>query len=58
MQGAQNYELSFSQVNNFSAPTGNFSGIGIFANGFLEGIYTGGDLSLAQLQSMTNGINA
>ena len=58
VQGAQNYELSFSQVNNFSAPTGNFSGIGIFANGFLEGIYTGGDLSLAQLQSMTNGINA
>ena len=28
-------------------------GIGIFANGFLEGLYTGGDLSAEQLQSMT-----
>ena len=58
VQGVETSELSFSQVNNFSLPTGNFSGIGIFANGFLEGLYTGGDLSAAQLQSMTVGIDA
>ena len=56
VQGVETSELSFSQVNNFSAPTGNFSGIGIFANGYLEGIYTGGDLSASQLQSMTSGM--
>ena len=53
IQGVETSQLSFSQVSNFAAPTGNFSGIGIFANGFLEGLYTGGDLSAAQLQSMT-----
>lgn len=58
VQGVDTSELSFSQVNDFSAPTGNFSGIGIFANGFLEGLYTGGDLSSSQLQSMTSGVDA
>ena len=58
VQGVETSELSFSQVNNFSTPAGNFSGIGIFANGFLEGLYTGGDLSAAQLQSMTVGVDA
>ena len=56
IQGVETYELSFSQVNNFSAPLGTFTGIGIFANGYLEGIYTGGDLSASQLQSMTAGV--
>lgn len=58
VQGVETSRLSFSQVTNFAAPTGNFSGIGIFANGFLEGLYTGGDLSAAQLQSMTVGVDA
>ena len=58
VQGVETSELSFSQVSNFAAPTGNFSGIGIFANGFLEGLYTGGDLSAAQLQTMTVGVDA
>lgn len=56
IQGVETSELSFNQVNNFGAPTGNFAGIGIFANGYLEGIYTGGDLSATQLQSMTSGL--
>ena len=56
VQGVDTSELSFRQVNNFSAPTGNFSGIGIFANGFLEGIYTGGDFNATQIQSMAEGI--
>lgn len=58
IQGVETSELSFGDVNNFSSPTGNFSGIGIFANGFLEGLYTGGDLSAVQLQSMTVGVDA
>jgi len=31
------------------------SGIGIYAQGALEGLYTGGDLTTAQIQSMTTG---
>ena len=31
------------------------SGIGIYAAGALEALYTGGDLSVAQLRSMTSG---
>jgi len=55
VQGVKTSDLTFRQVNNFAAPAGNFSGIGIYANGFLEGLYTGGDLSAVQLQSMTVG---
>ena len=47
VQGVETSELSFSRVSNFTGPTGNFSGIGIFANGFIEALYIGGDLSAA-----------
>ncbi|WP_136987739.1 hypothetical protein [Synechococcus sp. UW69] len=56
VEGVETTDLSFHQVSSFSAPTGNFSGIGIYANGFLEGIYTGSNLSASQLQSMTEGV--
>ena len=58
IEGVETTDLSFDQVSSFSAPTGNFSGIGIYANGFLEGLYTGGDLTSSQLQSMTTGVDA
>lgn len=58
LQGVQTFALSFRQVTNFSSPTGTYSGIGIFAYGFLEAIYTGGDLTPLQLQSMTVGVDA
>ena len=58
VQGVETSDLTFSQVNNFVAPTGDFSGIGIYANGFLEGLYIGGDLTSSQLQSMTTGVDA
>ena len=58
VEGVETSELTFSQVNSFAAPTGVFSGIGIYANGFLEGLYTGGDLTSSQLQSMTTGVDA
>ena len=57
VEGVKISDLTFSQVDNFAAPTGNFSGIGIYANGFLEGLYTGGDLTSSQLQSMTTGVD-
>ena len=56
MQGVATSSLSFQQVNNFSSPSGTFSGIGIYSSGFLEAIYTGGDLTATQLQSMTSGV--
>ena len=58
VRGVKTSMLSFAQVNNFIAPTGNFSGVGIFANGFLEGLYIGSDLTASQLQSMTEGMDA
>ena len=58
MQGVATSDLTFSRLNNFVSPTGNFSGIGIYANGFLEGLYIGGDLTSSQLQSMTTGVDA
>ena len=56
MQGVQTSDISFRQVDNFSTPTGEFSGVGIFAKDFLEAIYIGTDLSITQLKSMTTGV--
>jgi len=60
VQGVQTSELTFTEVDmdGFGRIIGPVSGIGIYANGFLEGLYTGGDLSGAQLQSMTVGVDA
>ena len=58
VQGVETSQLGFESINNFSGPTGNYSGIGIYSDGFLEAIYTGGDLSASQLQSMTVGVDA
>ncbi len=43
--------LSFSA----NASAHGVSGVGIYANGALEAVYTGGDLSVNQIQSMTTG---
>ncbi|KZR66286.1 calcium-binding protein [Prochlorococcus sp. MIT 1306] len=56
VQGVATSELSFGSLSNFSTATGNFSGVGIYANGFLEAIYAGGDLNASQLQAMTSGV--
>ena len=48
--GVATEDLAFRQ-----ASIHGLSGIGIFADGSLEAIYTGGDLSSQQLQSMTTG---
>lgn len=44
-------DLSFHYA---SGPSGT-SGIGIFAKGYLEAMYTGGDLNLQQIASLTTG---
>ena len=48
--GVATEDLAFRQ-----ASVHGLSGVGIFADGSLEAIYTGGDLSAQQLQSMTTG---
>ena len=58
IQGVDTDDLSFRQVSNIQTPTGTFSGISIYASGYLEAIFTGGDLTKAQLQSMTVGVDA
>ena len=48
--GCSSQDLSFSE-----ATAHGLSGIGIFAKGSLEALYTGGDLSITQLTGMTSG---
>ena len=50
--GVNRQDLSFSQLDPLSVS----SGIGIYARGCLEAVYTGQDLSIQQLSSMTTGI--
>jgi Ca2+-binding RTX toxin-like protein len=50
--GVSTQDLSFFQT---VAPSGS-QGIGIYAKGTLEAIYTGGDLSTQQIRSMTTGL--
>jgi hypothetical protein len=49
--GVRTRDLTFR--NNVTAQ--GVSGIGIFANGALEALYTGGELSLGQITQMTSG---
>lgn len=49
--GAATADLTFAA----GATAHGVSGIGIYAGGALEALYTGGDLSVAQLRSMTSG---
>ena len=57
IEGVVTSQLSFEAIDNFSTSTGNYSGVGFYADGFLEAIYTGGDLSTSQLKSMTVGVD-
>ena len=48
--GAATSDLTFAQTTHRGA-----SGVGIYAKGTLEAVYTGDNLSLSQVQSMTTG---
>ena len=53
LQGASTEQLSFSTVDHVSNLGETLSGIGIYADGALEAVYVGDNLSLGQIQSMT-----
>lgn len=55
IQGVQTSELSFGFVDHNSNLGETLSGIGIYSSGFLEAVYVGGNLSMAQLEAMTSG---
>jgi len=57
IQGAETSQLTFKNVSHTNG-LGSLDGIGIYASGFLEAVYTGGDLTVSQLQSMTVGVDA
>ena len=56
IQGVTSRDLSFASTNHTFADGQSVDGIGIFAQGVLEVVYTGGDLNAQQLQSMTFGV--
>lgn len=57
IQGVHSSQLSFKQISH-SNRLGTLTGIGIYASGFLEGVYTGNNLSISQLTNMTFGIDS
>nr|WP_137006799.1 calcium-binding protein [Synechococcus sp. UW106] len=58
IQGVETDQLSFGYVSNLATPSGQQSGIGIYADGFIEGLYTGDNLGVDQLSQMTMGVPA
>ena len=58
IQGAENSQLSFQYINNWGIAGGVYSGIGIFVKNYIEAVYTGTNLTVAQVRNMTNGIGA
>lgn len=55
IQGVHSSQLSFKKITHVNR-LGTLSGIGIYASGFLEGVYTGNNLSISELANMTSGI--
>ena len=53
---AQTKDLSYDKISISSLVYGPVDGIGIFASGRLEALYTGGDLSRSQLSQLTLGL--
>ena len=56
VQGVETEELSFGNVVHYSNLGETLDGIGIYATGTLEAVYVGDDLSLGQIEAMTQGI--
>ena len=56
VQGVETEELRFRPVSHHSNLGETLEGIGIYASGALEAVYVGDDLSLGQIESMTQGI--
>ena len=56
VQGVKTEELDFGYVVHHSNLGETLDGIGIYASGTLEAVYVGDDLSLGQIEAMTQGI--
>ena len=56
VEGVASSELSYRAVSHQSNLGETLSGIGIYASGVLEAVYVGDNLSISQLESMTEGI--
>ncbi len=56
IQGVLTRDLDFDPVSNLATPSGLMSGIGIYADGFIEAVYTGSNLSINQIQQITEGV--
>ena len=56
VQGVETSQLSYGFVDHNSNLGETLSGIGIYASGALEAVYVGGNLSMGQIASMTQGI--
>ena len=56
VQGVETEELDFGNVVHYSNLGETLDGIGIYASGTLEAVYVGDNLSISQLESMTQGI--
>ena len=56
VQGVETSQLSYGLVDHNSNLGETLSGIGIYASGVLEAVYVGNNLSIGQLDSMTQGI--
>ena len=58
IQGANDAQLSFSSATSITLGGETVSGIGIYASNSLEAVYTGGDLTVNQINQMTSGVAA
>ena len=56
IQGVSTSQLSYGLVNHDSRLGETLSGIGIYASGALEAVYVGENLSISQIELMTQGI--
>ena len=56
VQGVETDELGFQDVVHRSNLGETLDGIGIYASGALEAVCVGDDLSISQIESMTQGI--
>ena len=58
IQGATTDQLTFGSVPHTTPFGDNWTGIGIYAAGTLEAVFTGGNLTQSQLQAITFGADA
>ena len=56
IQGIETSQITVNEVFNIATPSGSRSGIGIFADNYIEAVYTGNNLTVTQVSEMTKGV--